>query len=312
MEQNPLVSVIINCYNGEKYLREAIDSVINQTYQNWEIIFWDNQSTDSTAEIVKSYNDERIHYFYASRHTTLGEARNLALDKITGVYVSFIDTDDIWDREFLNTAQKSLFTNTDCSGFYANYYMFNSSERIISHAKRNDGRSDFKYLMKHYDLGMSCSLVKTSVIKEHDIKFNLNYSLIEDYDFYLKVTKIAPLYYANKPLASYRMHEGSLTFKQKSGWAMEFRALHDDLINNILTSSEISLYSKEINWLNIRAVFAEMTEAIYENKRKDVLSLIIRNFFKSPKILIGLIYVLGGRSFYKTMYALIRNSKYHL
>ena len=61
--KNPLVSVIINCYNGEKYLREAIDSVIAQTYSNWEIIFWDNQSTDSSAEIVKSYNDDRIKYY---------------------------------------------------------------------------------------------------------------------------------------------------------------------------------------------------------------------------------------------------------
>ena len=60
MTEQPLVSVIMNCFNGEKYLREAIDSVLAQTYQNWELIFWDNQSTDSSAEIVKSYDDPRI------------------------------------------------------------------------------------------------------------------------------------------------------------------------------------------------------------------------------------------------------------
>ena len=81
---NPLISVIINCYNGEKYLREAIDSVINQTYQNWEIIFWDNQSTDSSKQIVTSYKDNRIHYFCAPTHTSLGEARNLAVEKANG------------------------------------------------------------------------------------------------------------------------------------------------------------------------------------------------------------------------------------
>jgi glycosyltransferase involved in cell wall biosynthesis len=59
-EFNPLVSIIINCYNGEKYLRETIDSVIAQTYTNWEIIFWDNQSTDDTANIVKGYNNSKV------------------------------------------------------------------------------------------------------------------------------------------------------------------------------------------------------------------------------------------------------------
>jgi len=59
-----LVSVIMNCHNGEKYLREAIDSVYAQTYKNWEIIFWDNYSTDNSAKIAKSYNDKLKYYFY--------------------------------------------------------------------------------------------------------------------------------------------------------------------------------------------------------------------------------------------------------
>ena len=62
MNNQPLVTIIMNCYNGEKYLKEAIDSVYNQTYDNWEIIFWDNASTDKSAEIAKSYNS-KIRYF---------------------------------------------------------------------------------------------------------------------------------------------------------------------------------------------------------------------------------------------------------
>lgn len=58
----PLVSVIMNCYNGSKYLKESIDSVLNQTYSNYEIIFWDNQSTDNSAEIFNSYTDSRLKY----------------------------------------------------------------------------------------------------------------------------------------------------------------------------------------------------------------------------------------------------------
>ena len=65
LETLPLMSILMNCFNGEKYLREAIDSVTEQTYTNWELIFWDNQSTDNSASIVKSYNDPRIKYYYA-------------------------------------------------------------------------------------------------------------------------------------------------------------------------------------------------------------------------------------------------------
>lgn len=91
----PLVSVLMNCYNGEKYLRAALDSVLAQTYQNWELVFWDNQSTDDSAAICKSYVDPRIRYFYASGHTELGPARIQAFQQIRGEFVAVLDADDI-------------------------------------------------------------------------------------------------------------------------------------------------------------------------------------------------------------------------
>lgn len=100
-DHQPLVSVIMNCYNGEKYLREAIDSVLAQTYQNWEIVFWDNQSTDRSAEIFKSYSDRRFRYFRAPEHTVLGQARNLSVEQARGEWIAFLDSDDLWLPEKL-------------------------------------------------------------------------------------------------------------------------------------------------------------------------------------------------------------------
>lgn len=91
----PLVSVLMNCYNGEKYLRAALDSVLAQTYQNWELVFWDNQSTDDSAAICKNYADSRIRYFYASEHTELGPARIQAFQQMRGEFVAVLDADDI-------------------------------------------------------------------------------------------------------------------------------------------------------------------------------------------------------------------------
>jgi len=105
--KHPLVSVVMNCYNSDSFLKEAIESVYNQTYSNWEIIFWDNASTDNSANIAKSY-DERIKYYLAPKTTPLGEARNLALSYTTGEYVAFLDCDDIWISDMIDSIQGHL------------------------------------------------------------------------------------------------------------------------------------------------------------------------------------------------------------
>ncbi|HEY2399610.1 MAG TPA: glycosyltransferase family 2 protein, partial [Steroidobacteraceae bacterium] len=92
----PEVTVIMNCYNGERYLREAIDSVFAQTFADWEIIFWDNASTDGSADIARSYTDPRMRYFRGERNVPLGEARKLALAQARGEWIGFLDTDDLW------------------------------------------------------------------------------------------------------------------------------------------------------------------------------------------------------------------------
>ena len=90
-----LVSIIMNCHNGEKFLEESLKSIFNQTYNNWELIFWDNVSTDKKFMILKKYKDRRIKYFQAKKFEKLYKARNLALKKSLGDYICFLDTDDI-------------------------------------------------------------------------------------------------------------------------------------------------------------------------------------------------------------------------
>ena len=87
-QDEPLVSIIMNCYNGEEYLEQAIESILSQSYQNWEIVFWDNQSTDNSANIFKSYYHSRFRYYYAKKHTVLYSARNYALSKCCLLYTS--------------------------------------------------------------------------------------------------------------------------------------------------------------------------------------------------------------------------------
>ena len=94
-KEKPLVSIVMNCFNGERFLKEAIDSIYNQTYENWEIIFWDNSSSDNSALIAKSY-DQKLKYFRSDKTTLLGVARDMAIKKAHGKFVAFLDTDDLY------------------------------------------------------------------------------------------------------------------------------------------------------------------------------------------------------------------------
>ena len=102
-EKKPLISIIMNCYNGEEYLYHAVKSVISQTYKNWELIFWDNQSSDNSLKILRKFKDKRIKYFYAKKHTVLYEARNLAIKKSKGKFIAFLDVDDFWSKNKLES-----------------------------------------------------------------------------------------------------------------------------------------------------------------------------------------------------------------
>ena len=117
-----LVSIITPMFNSIKYIEHTIMSVQAQTYQNWEIIFWDNQSTDSSAKIFKSYNEKRFIYFYAMEHTSLYKARNLAIEKSNGDFISFLDVDDMWEKDKLEL-QMSYFDSLEVGVVFSNLWL---------------------------------------------------------------------------------------------------------------------------------------------------------------------------------------------
>ena len=123
-----LVSIIVNCYNGEKYLKKTLESIQNQRYENWELIFWDNQSKDQSKDIFESFNDTRFKYFYADEHTPLYEARTLACKKSNGDFIAFLDCDDWWYEDFLS-AREVFFSNPKYKFSFSKFHYF--FEKVI-------------------------------------------------------------------------------------------------------------------------------------------------------------------------------------
>ena len=146
-----LVSIIVNCYNGEKYLKKNLESIQRQKYSNWELIFWDNQSSDNSKKIFDSFKDKRFKYYCSDKHTTLYEARNLACKKTNGEFIAFLDCDDWWYENFLSS-RESFFNNERYDFSYSNchqYFEKSNKTEIYSKKKLPSGKI-YDFLSKNY------------------------------------------------------------------------------------------------------------------------------------------------------------------
>ena len=121
MSTRPIVSIIMNCHNGQKFLSDAIQSVINQSFENWELVFYDNFSKDKSYTILKKFKDKRIKYYKSKKFLNLYAARNQAIIKARGKYIAFLDTDDLWEKNKLKI-QLNLIEKSPFSMIYCNYY----------------------------------------------------------------------------------------------------------------------------------------------------------------------------------------------
>tara|TARA_B100001057_G_scaffold477663_1_gene547132 strand:+ start:1288 stop:2184 length:897 start_codon:yes stop_codon:yes gene_type:complete len=218
-----LVSIILNCYNGEKYLGEALSSIKGQTYKNWELIFWDNKSTDNSAKILRTFKIKKLKYFLSKKHTSLYAARNLAIKKATGEYIGFIDADDLWEKNKLKK-QISLFTDKETIVVYGNSWLKNEKKnkkkKFINYKVR--GGYIYKDLVERYNVGIVTSLIKKSLLKKSKITFNGKYDIIGDYDFFLRLSKQYKFQFINEPIATYRIHYQNLSFLKKNKQIKEF------------------------------------------------------------------------------------------
>ncbi len=211
-EPTPLVSVIMNAYYSEEFLAEAIASVVSQTYSNWEIILWENESSDGTREIAESFNDPRIRYFFAPDKVSLYESRMNAFNEAKGEFVAFLDCDDLWMPEKLSV-QVAVFEDPGC--------VLSSSDFIIrregSAAKngRNSTSRSSTYLAPTssiYEVAMDYRVGMSSVMARSTSARGVwpwpapDYSVIEDFDMVVRLLTVGYLIPLSEPLVTYRWH----------------------------------------------------------------------------------------------------------
>jgi len=209
-----LVSIIMNCYNSAKYLKEAIDSIYAQSYDDWEIIFWDNASTDDSAEIAKSY-DEKLKYFLANEHAPLGKARDLALRETKGDYVAFLDCDDVYLPEKIKIQLAAMQeVNAVCS--YGGWIKIDPKGKELAEYKiPNNYGEVFELLLLRYVVNFQTLMLKSSLLKRENISFDSNLKFAPDHNLVLRIAYNWPVLSISDLLVKYRVHGDSASNNRK-------------------------------------------------------------------------------------------------
>lgn len=217
-----LVSIIVNCFNGEKYLRESLNSVVTQTYKNWELIFCDNQSTDNSKKIFNSYNNKKFIYFKTKKFLNLYEARNFAISKSKGEYLSFLDVDDLWQKNKLEK-QIKLFKDPKVGVVYGNLFVQKEKKRIIYYKKKLKEGYIYNELIKNYNIGILTTIIKKKILYKEKIFFNNKYNIIGDFDLFLRLAKNCIFKTIQFPVATYRIHDNNLSLLKRKTEIKEFK-----------------------------------------------------------------------------------------
>ena len=208
MENQPLVSVIMPCYNMEKYIAATIESVQRQTYPHWELLIVDDTSTDRTADIVRSHQiqDDRIHFVVKPKHSGIADTRNQCISMAKGRFLAFLDADDLWHPEKLEQ-QLQFMTERKIGFSYSSYDCVDEEGKPLEKRVNSAGNLDYDAYLHNTIIGCSTVMIDTTIIGN---VFVPHFRTSEDTATWLNILKKGFLAYAiEQPLTSYRIRQHS-------------------------------------------------------------------------------------------------------
>jgi len=210
------ISVIIPTYNRAHMVKEAIDSVLCQTFHDFELIIVDNFSSDDTESMVSSYHDKRIRYFKNQNKGLVSVNRNFGIEKSNGDYIAFLDDDDLWLPEKLEKQVELMDSNKELGLVYSDCNIIDDAGSLqdktyFSYRIPVRG-ADLKGLLKENTIAMLTTMVRKEALDKVG-GFNTKYIIAQDYDLWLRIAEQYPIDFINEPLAKYRLHRGGASLK---------------------------------------------------------------------------------------------------
>jgi len=242
MYNSPKVSVITPAYNAQSTIGETIESVLSQTFTDFEMIIIDDGSTDDTANVVHRFKDNRIIYLYQTNKEK-SEARNNGIKNAKGKYIAFLDADDTWFPEKLEKQVRLMQNNPEIGLVYSDLYYFDdeTGEDLILYsriASLHRGKIPIELLLENNFIKSNTPLIRRKIFCQVGL-FDTNLDLCEDWEMWLRIIVKYPIDYIDEPLARYRIHT------KVSFWDNKPEALYK-FANRMIDKTEASLVDESL------------------------------------------------------------------
>jgi glycosyltransferase involved in cell wall biosynthesis len=247
-EKTPLVSILMAVYNGEKYLREAIESMLNQTYTNFEFLIINDGSTDTTEEIIMSYQDERIRHIKNEQNLKLIASLNKGLDLAIGKYIARMDADDISMPERLEKQVEFMERKPEIGVLGSWVEIIGKEEPMIIQHKTNFNDIRVELLFHNY-LCHPSVIINNLLIKKHNLKYP-NFLHAEDYGLWIQVAKYGKIEILPEFLLKYREHGENISLTLKKEQKIQDSTIRKIQLNElgvVFTDELFSEYEKLID-----------------------------------------------------------------
>jgi glycosyltransferase involved in cell wall biosynthesis len=285
--KKPVFSVIIPLYNKEKYIKRAINSVLKQTYQNFEIIVINDGSTDNSLSVIKSIKDKRVKIFN-QKNLGVSNARNKGIKKAKGEYIAFLDADDKFLNNYLETIVQLILKYPNNSFFgtaFKKVYKNNDTEICdFNFGKKSEKTFIVKDLIsavvknKKFFIHISSIVIKKEIFDEigyfraHSTKNLLGATIVEDFELVIKIAYKYPLIYSNNIGCIYYLNTN---FNLIRGYGLKELdcTFYEDTIADLLKISDDNR-KKKLKKLLYMFRYSIITQCILRNKFKEALDII--------------------------------------
>ena len=211
---SPKVSINLCCYNSEKYLHETLDSIVNQSYKDWELVIINDGSSDSTESIVYEYINRGYPVVYHYQENNgLGYSRNEALRHSQGEFIAFIDHDDLWMTDKLEKQIPLFYKDTKVGIVACNAILFNNENFKALFCKKNPKTGYvFRELLKNNFICLPSAVIRRSVLDSLDEWFDARFNHVLDSDLFTRIAYKWHFAYIEEPLAKNRIHKESSSY----------------------------------------------------------------------------------------------------
>ncbi|WP_168194540.1 glycosyltransferase family 2 protein [Antarcticibacterium arcticum] len=264
------MTVIMPVYNRGNIVKKSVDSVLDQTFKNFELLIIDDCSTDDTWEVITSFKDPRIKSYKLAKNSGAAAARNYGIDKSTSNYICFLDSDDTLERDFLKTSLDVLRDTPPRVGFMWTGRNIITGDDHQPQSWRPSGVSSYQIFLKHIRIGTGAGITIKKQVFDKCGNFNENLPAAEDTEFFFRISQQFDFTYTDRCLINIYKSGSSRLSRSYKSIAIAYNSFLKDHFGEIDKDPELKrIYYYKMMWLNFHIPDPDRAKEYYNKIPSD-------------------------------------------